>query len=471
VYEYGDLRADEVTPAGKNSTVEVSAGEQPSGSRWALEKTGSLNSKPKLRALRMRCNPQNFWLLAAAHLSLCVQSSCAPQEATQVQFRGSDSSPSGLAINVGENVCFNEPVNLLDEILGEGTTDIDAVVINAIMASQEAGTCSAELASALENSSFDIALSDHRENSFGLISKTAVLKKISGLLGIRRLDDLPNMLSSLRIRLSSGFNVLVNIVRTNSTGLINSSLRGKLRPESTKFVKYNGPRFVQAQVYDPTRFKILTNSLEVHRKDFLAKFERWLASMETEKFIINPDHFSVASRDPVLTAGVREVFKVVSSPRNVFRHLQNLEMDIAKRMASKGETMEVALEALLTAQEKKHAFQSAFDLTGDLTRDHLRRPALFRDAAFGHGGLHGRQIHRIQWNVVTRHLEETALKERIKGAELYTLFGEGVTLKKGTGSWADGWNALFDGFGSNLGSPERWRLWLTDFLPTLAGWP
>lgn len=392
--------------------------------------------------------------------------SCKSKLADVAQVR---SEGSGLAIGVGETVCFREPVILLDGLLAEGTTELDVDVVNSILTTQQTQACSEEVASALNNSSMDIALAQQPDQSFGLMNKQ-VARKLTGLLGIRRLDDLSGLLSRIRLRLSNGMNVLVNIVRHNTTGLISSAVRAKLLPESMRLSKYVGPRFVQAKVLEPTRYNLVMKSLEQHRADYFAKFDSWLLSQDAAEFIIKSDQFIISSRDPIVRSGMDEIFKLMSSPKTIFRHLQDLEMDIAKRMATKGEKMEDALEAILTAQEKKHGFQAAVDLTGSLTREHLRTPALFRDKYFSAGSYHGQQIHRIQWYAVTRHLDQSALKGKINGAKLYTAFGEGVSLKN-SDNWAEGWNALFDGFSGNLGRPENWRGWLTDFLPTLAGWP
>jgi len=414
--------------------------------------------------LSSKCPP--FCLLPCILLSALIIVACKPKSSNLESAKSSISSD--FKISIGESICFKETSLIFNDILNSGRTEIEAEALSMLIDSSETQPCTVDVSALLNSSSENIAVVPTTEKVFALSMQEA--KIIGKLLGIRRLEDVPHLLARLKLARSNGTTLVLNIVKRNQTGLLSSADRQKLLKGNPSF-KYNGPRFVEAKVLDTARYNILIKSLESQRTIYLKKFERWVAYYKSTDFKFDENKYIIKSEDPFVKLGIKEIFAVLSSPHSIMRHLQGLEMDIAKRMASKGEKMEDALEALLTAQEKKHGFQPAFDLSGELTREHLQKPALFRDQEFKPGITHGRQIHRIQWYVVTRHLDETpSIAGKVKGAKLFTTFGDGVP-QQNSSNWADGWNMLFDSGNFNFGCPEFWRERLEPFLPTLAGWP
>ncbi|MEI8027372.1 MAG: LirA/MavJ family T4SS effector [Pseudomonadota bacterium] len=324
-------------------------------------------------------------------------------------------------------------------------------------------SCSTEIASIIEKP---------EGTSFGLanVNLPAVWKNTSVAF-----TKLKGTLKQLRVFYANGRSLVLTISKARKSQLLSSLDRIKLFPNSNRVAKYTGPRIVTSEVASANRYALIMRSLEKNRSEQFVKFKAYLASSEFAAIKINYNNYDIESNDPNIVKGIESIFDLVSDPKAVFSQIQNLEFDVAKRMATKGESMEDALEAILTATEKKHKFLSAFDLQTSLTQDDLKKPALFRDKFFKPGSSHGVQIHRIQWNIIMRHLDENPfLKNKINAAQLYVKFGEGIPSKGITGktpNWADAWNDLFDAFGQDLGCPEKWRGVLTQFLPTLAGWP
>jgi hypothetical protein len=339
--------------------------------------------------------------------------------------------------------------------------------------SRELVACSYEISSVLEKSmSQDIASQTSTASStFGLVNANPA----SILNGIRlAIVKIKGSSRQVKIFFSNGKSAIISIAASQKSFLLSSKDRIKLFPESNWVRKYLGPRIVKSEVVSPSRYEIIMRSLEKNRAEQLARFKSWLASSKFGQDAIRSENYVIQSTDPIIVKGMESIFDLVSDPKTILIHLQSLEIDIAKRMATKGETMEDALEAILSAMEKKHKFQPAYDLK-NLTQESFQTPALFRDKMFAAGSGHGIQIHRIQWNVVMRNIEENPyLKNKVFGSQLYVEFGKGVPLKSSTNQtsgWAAGWNDLFDGFTSNFGRPENWRSRLTEYLPTLAGWP
>lgn len=413
----------------------------------------------------------NVLSISACKTSQTTQSS---EKTFEAGFENYERLPEFACVNRHGYEGINDSFNIDQESIGEvgNSAQISDDALGFLF-SHEMVPCSSEVASALSMSmSQDIASQTSSEsNSFGLVSANpaSLLKNIR--LGIAKIKGSKRQ---IKLFFANGRSAVVAIGASQKNFLLSSRDRIKLFPESNWVKKYLGPRIVKSEVATISRYEIIMRSLERNRGEQLAKFKSWLGRSKFGEDAIRSENYVIQSTDPIIVKGMESIFDLVSDPKTVFVHLQSLEIDIAKRMATKGETMEVALEAILTAMEKKHKFQPAYDLK-NLTQESFQTPALFRDNAFSAGSAHGIQIHRIQWNVVMRNLEENPfLKNKVFGSQLYVEFGKGVPLKlssNATSGWAAGWNDLFDGFSDNFGRPEEWRYKFTEYLPTLAGWP
>jgi Family of unknown function (DUF5636) len=369
--------------------------------------------------------------------------------------------------NDGSFTEIGEPASLSHA--GAPTIEISDVALGLLLAREVRVNCPPEAENLIGFSeSGSIAVSENGENpGLGLANlstlRTVVIKSREGVRLVKRVT-------------AGGKFAYFRIV-DGGKGVLSAAERIRLRPKGNRIKLYQGPKLVKPEVVSQSRYHTLMQSLEKTRVQNIDAFNQWLAKVTSNSShkALNIDLYDIASNDPVIRKGMGAIFDVISNPQVIMRHLQNLEIDIAKRMATKGETMEEALEALLTAAEKRHQFQPAYNLTKlEFGRENFKRPALFRDFFFEAGDDHGNQIHRIQWNVIMRHIDESPeLKRDVVASKLFVEFSD-VTHKSGPKNWADGWNDLFDSFDDTpgtFGRPEHWRQHLSQFLPILSGWP
>lgn len=405
----------------------------------------------------MKMSSAGFLSPCLVACALILSVACKPKQTVVAE----DQSVFGeLALARGEDVCFDD-FELFDEFINAGVTEIEVDTLNSLIQSVEKVPCHPQISALLNGSSQDIALTNNNENSLGLINVKYALKMA---LRIEKLAP------RLRVASSRGVSAVLNIVRRSEEG-VHSNAKLLRFWRQIPSVKGAALREVDGKFIDWVTQQHADNAV---------KFTQWFNKNARKKgllggervvdfLVINADRFKINSKDPLVQQGIKEIFKLMSSPKSIFSHLQELEMDVAKRMA-KGEKLEAALNSVLAAQEKLHEFSPAIDLKGDLTRTYFTKanPSLFRDLFFETGSTHGRQIHRIQWYVVTKHIEQTGID--VKGVRLFSAFGEGV-VRQGTTGWATGWNALFDSGDFNFGSPNYWRLRFTEYLPVLGRWP
>lgn len=306
--------------------------------------------------------------------------------------------------------------------------------------------CPVEVASLrAESTKNTLGIQSSTSTSFGLNLGNAFQGAKGTLRAYEKLKD-----GKVIFYFTNGSRRVVSIVKSE---LLSTKDRIKLF-SSHKYRNFVRSRVVTSEVLTPSKYQELLVKLDRLRGENFRKFGAWLATHEVSASLKRkrPKEFVLSSNAQISPVHMGPIFDLLADPKLIFRYLQDLEIDIAKRMA-KGDNMEVALEALLTEKERIYKFLPAYILTGKdeisgLTRDKLLRPALFRDFGVDSGSRHGVQIHRIQWNVIMRHMDQLPDEQRkVPAAELFVQFGKGVLLKAGEKtSWSDGWNHLFDSY-------------------------
>jgi hypothetical protein len=168
-----------------------------------------------------------------------------------------------------------------------------------------------------------------------------------------------------------------------------------------------------------------------------------------------------------LRTGYQEIIDFMHDSNRFYGRMQQLEAEVGKRIAAKGETSQQALEAILRAFETKNRFAPLQEIKV-LTREIIEGGIPFRDLGFSQYQAHGQQVHRIQWNLILRELDaQPKTFGKIPGVEYYKEFAS--TNVEGM-SWNKPWDDLFDSRGIKSPTcPERMRN-VTPMLPILGNW-
>ncbi len=207
---------------------------------------------------------------------------------------------------------------------------------------------------------------------------------------------------------------------------------------------------------------ILANQSE-QRSAFGGFVEKWSDFRKTDGGTMAPP----AGVREDLKQGYQEIIDFMHDSKRVYARLQQLESEVAKRVRANGETPEKALDAILTALEKKHRFAALKELTV-LDRDTIASGTPFRHVGFAAGQAHGQQIHRIQWNLLVREMDaKPQVFGAIPGVEYYKEFAS--LDVQGVKSWNQPWDDLFDSFSTGPTSPEKFRN-VESMLPMIGHW-
>jgi hypothetical protein len=171
--------------------------------------------------------------------------------------------------------------------------------------------------------------------------------------------------------------------------------------------------------------------------------------------------------------------------KQVFELVQQLEADVIQRAQERKIENFSALEEVLAEYEQKGGFKPAIDLearayTANQFMSMLAEGATFRDTVFTNtnrvgGSAHGRDTHRIQLNVMMRHMNlNPELYNGKTPVEMFKILGDVKLYEKlnwdDTGrSGNSTWSPFFDSFESNFSCPE-WLRNKHDYWPGLGDW-
>lgn len=183
--------------------------------------------------------------------------------------------------------------------------------------------------------------------------------------------------------------------------------------------------------------------------------------------------------------GLNAIRELMRNKTTVFKLMQALESEVFARAQKEKIANYDALVKILAETEQKNGFKPAVDLqpkpfTSVEWMQMLSEGALFRDINFTDaarkGQPHGRDTHRIQWNVVMRFMEMSPQKFGGKTpVELFKMLGDVPVSEKlnwentGRTGGQSIWSPFFDSFERNFSSPEWFRS-QHEMWPGLGDW-